>query len=56
MITFKKWFMECILCAIQDKNTPDDYLWDLENCENWKHKFNLGMSPSDAVNSEFFKQ
>ena len=53
MNDFESFFVDCLMLAANDKSVPDGYIWDLSDCAVWQEKFNLGMSPDDAVKSVF---
>lgn len=50
---FIQWFAECIIYCAENHVGPDDYTWDINNCDQWKERFDKGMSPKEAVMDEF---
>jgi hypothetical protein len=52
---FEEWFVACVEHAVCNHLGPDDYLWDLQNPGVWADLRVAGLSPSDAVKSQFCK-
>lgn len=53
---FEMFFVECVIICADENIGPDDYVWDLKNPGAWEDKFNLGMTPREAVASFFQSQ
>lgn len=54
-LPFEWWFVDCIIAALDNPLCPDNYLWDISNCQEWKDRYDIGMPPKEAVNSKFCK-
>ncbi|HET8685114.1 MAG TPA: hypothetical protein VFM18_00460 [Methanosarcina sp.] len=52
---FEYWYVDCMMAGIENPRCPDDYLWDLDDCEEWIVLYNIGLSPKEAVSSVFCK-
>ena len=50
---FDHWFVRCAEYCIVNYICPDDYVWNLYDCAEWKRKYELGMSFMDASLSMF---
>lgn len=53
---FELWFAECVLIALDGARAPEDYVWDLADCQGWTELFDIGLTPQDAVARTFHLQ
>lgn len=51
---FESWFVDCIAIAANNPACPEGYVWSLQAPGVWKERFDAGMTPEDAVFSQFF--
>lgn len=49
---FEHWFAGAIVIALQS-GAPDDYVWSLEDCDDWRAMFASGMTAYAAVQAVF---
>jgi len=52
-LLFEQWFVDCIIHCANNYIGPDNYVWDLGNCTEWKNRYTVGMSVEDACVAEF---
>ena len=53
---FEGWFLECAAEAINNDLGPDYYLWDMRQPGVWAKLMAFGLSPKEAVQSQFCRQ
>jgi hypothetical protein len=53
---FERWFVQCLALAINNDLGPDDYLWNMESPGIWGELEAAGLTPEEAVLSQFCKQ
>lgn len=53
MTAFERWYAGAIAVAIEDSRCPPDYVWDLDDCDDWKAMHAKGMTEYEAVQAVF---
>lgn len=50
---FIDWYAECVCICINEHVGPDNYRWNIYDCELWKDMFEQGLSAREAVMKTF---
>jgi hypothetical protein len=52
-MSFDEWYATCLCFCVNNFIGPDDYVWDLRRCDEWREKYNSGLTPEQAVKITF---